>query len=280
LTVTVTGLGSGAKETNSETLTNLTVAAAIQAPSSPISLPAVTANTLTATTFNLRNAVTAGNSFPNCTSVQVVNVSYTGGRVSNSSFDTPSQILSYTPQPGFATADINGTQHSASPETFSYQLSCTLANNNIVTTANSGTFVIPVKARWTFGQLQQVWNSGPDCASCHNSPGTAPLLGQTSYSTLIGSTTTTTPICDVSNSNCWAKDSQQSVSIPFVDLSSVVPPTPTLSSIPNSALLCWPQQNCAQSTKHSSPAGDPLTGPTITELKTIQQWLEDGANNF
>jgi hypothetical protein len=279
LVVTVKGLGSSPSETNSETLSNVVVTAAIEAPTSPIDLTAITANTTTATAINLYNAVTASNTFPNCQSVQVVNVAYTGTRVSSWSFDTTSQNLTYTPQPGFATADTSGALQGpiSSQETFSYQLNCTLPDSNVVTSPNTGTFVVPVKARVTFAQLQAVWNSGPECASCHNVPGSAPLLGQATYATLTGSTTTS-QICDSSGNNCWNPDSQQTVSILFVDRSSVVPPSPNLSSIPNSALLCWPQQNCAQSTKHSSPAGDPITG--VSELTTIQEWLEDGANDF
>jgi len=225
--------------------------------------------------FNLLNAVTQNNSFPNCVSVKVASVQYSGGRQSLSSFDVPSQTLSYTPQAGFATYSNGGTPQSVQQETFSYVLACTLQNNTVENTTNPAQFVIPVQARQRFASVQAVWNNSANCSTnCHNSAN-APTLGNLGSNSQTYTELTTGYTDDMLNGKTW-----NSNHILFVNLSSLSNSPPDLSSVGSSGLLCWPSDNCTltTATAPTSHSGGSLGGDA--EITTIRQWIEDGANNF
>ena len=88
--------------------------------------------------------------------------------------------------------------------------------------------------------------------------GGAPPLGNASYTELSTGGTHDT-IGGV------APDSNQTAlgAISFVDLSTVA----------NSALLCWPREACGNTHGGGNQSGN-------GNLTTIQEWIEDGANNF
>ena len=269
--VTVKGLGSSS-QAQTETVP-VTLTAAVQAPT-PIYLQSVQANSGQAS-FNLLNAVTQNNSFPNCVSVKVASVQYSGGRQSLSSFDVPSQTLSYTPQAGFATYSNGGTPQSVQQETFSYVLACTLQNNTVENTTNPAQFVIPVQARQSFASVQAVWNNSANCSTnCHNSAN-APTLGNLGSNSQTYTELTTGYTDDMLNGKTW-----NSNHILFVNLSSLSNSPPDLSSVGSSGLLCWPSDNCTltTATAPTSHSGGSLGGDA--EITTIRQWIEDGANNF
>ncbi|HTT00506.1 MAG TPA: hypothetical protein VMG11_00345 [Steroidobacteraceae bacterium] len=294
-TLGVTVTGQGTHSTNTESVP-VTVFAALQAPSAPLVLsPAVTANLGQASNpggpqqySNLASVIDPmGTAFPSCQtgSLQVANLQYTGTH--GSTVVISGQSFTYLPAPGFATYDVNGVSQAAAnqQETISYQLTCTLLDGTTGTSANSGQFIVPVKARVSFATLQAVWNNTGDCGSCHNlvPPATtyiAPPLGNTTYSTLRSGTTQTT-ICDQASPTpqCVAPVTNQTsfAATPLV----ARPQAPVdLSWVPNSALLCWATESCTEtgsSSKNVHGGGD-KTGDA--NLPTIQYWLEDGANNF
>ena len=177
-------------------------------------------------------------------------------------------------------------------ETFAYNLQCTLLNAQVETTTNASQFVIPVTARQTFAAVQAVWNaaSSDNCNGCHNLKVTqgsttlysAPPLGSVSYATLTTSNTSLAPICDTESTPvCYGTAATSTADeINFVDLPTSVSP-PSLSSVPNSALLCWPQETCILTStgKPNIHLGGQFLSPDLN-MVIIRQWIEDGANNF
>jgi hypothetical protein len=273
LTITVTALGSSAQATQSETVP-VSVVGGLQAPN--LTFHNVMANSTTPTTANLQQLLNAsGSTFPQCMTAPLVqNVTYQGGRQPTiSNFDPSSQVLSYQPQPGFATYSNNAAKQSAVPqETFTYTVACTLTNSQPGTSSpQQGTITVPVLAREFFTDVQNVWLSSITCNGCHaGTTPSAPTLGAAGYSELRnGNTHDTVGI---------APDTNQSIpaAIPFVDSAALLGTPPNLMTLDsNSALLCWPMQSCFALQVHG---GTDLSGdPT---LMTIRKWLEDGANDF
>ncbi|MGH8218070.1 MAG: PKD domain-containing protein [Steroidobacteraceae bacterium] len=257
--LTVKGLGSNPAESVSETVP-VTLVASVQAPN--IQLSPVAANSTIAAVTNLLTAVNSSGTYPDCSSLAVANVKYTGSRLSVWSFNAGTQELSYIPQAGFASFNKLGVSEPAvSPETFSYDLQCTLLSSQIET--STGQITVPVTARETFSDVQTIFTSDSTCASCHAN-GSAPPLGSASYSELRNGQTS-----DSIGGTVWTSDT-----FPFVDLDSLNDSPPDLSSVPSSALLCWPEQTCPNT--HSGGAFPAAT----SELQTIRNWIEDGANDF
>jgi mono/diheme cytochrome c family protein/cytochrome c5 len=270
VTVTVQGLGSSASEQQTESVP-VTLAVSVQAPA--IFLTSVAANTTTPTNTNLLTAAGGAGAYPNCASVQVANVAYQGGRHSVWSFASVSQTLSYTPQAGFATYSHGGVKQltcgvgnaACTQESFQYQLACTLPNTQIELSQPS-TITVPVEARVSFAQVTSIWSSDSTCDICHGggSP-SAPPLGSAGYTELSAGFTD-----DEIGGQTW-----NASHIRFVDLASLSDTPPNLSSVPSSGLVCWPTETCFSGQVHS---GGDQSG--TSELTTIQQWIQDGANDF
>lgn len=269
ITLTVRGLGSNPAETQTEQVP-VTIRSSVTAPA--LVLPAVAANTTTATNTNLLTAAGGAGAYPNCTSVQVQSVTYQGGRQSVVNFDAGTQVLNYTPQAGFATFSHGGVQQAVcglndqpcTQETLQYTLACTLPNSQVQTSSSS--INIPVAANNTIGDAAGLWNTAA-CNTCHRT--TSPVVDIAGY-----------PAPDFGNRLAALKTGSLSndTAIPYVDLRSLALMPPDLSSVDNSGLLCWAQENAVCAGVTPAHYGGQFTDPTV--FTSLQQWIEDGANSF
>jgi hypothetical protein len=132
---------------------------------------------------------------------------------------------------------------------------------------SSNTITIPVQANNNIGAAEFLWTTTA-CNTCHKTM--SPVVDGAGHAAPdFGSQLAALKTGSLSND----------ASIPYVDLSSLALTPPDLSSVNNSGLLCWPQENAVCTGVTPAHNGLQFTDPP-TLFGPLRQWIEDGANSF
>jgi mono/diheme cytochrome c family protein len=242
-TIAVSVFDAGAEER----FTTVSVLAQSTFAAQPLTLssPLVQANDGSATSFNVLSIARAA---VGRNDVEISALSYTGPRALTTTPTFNGTTLTFRPNAGFAThaPGAGGAQGAGtSVDTFSYTL-----QRSDTGEVSSSSITIPVHARVSFATMRATWGTAASPTSCSSGchvGGGGPSFGTMTYS-------------QIRNGFLTGATSRAYVS---------------LSNVPQSGLMCWPKQNCSGLTVSHS-------GSTRldSELDSIRQWMEDGANNF